>query len=78
MAREPYSSGDTYRADFPRINAMGVRPMRMAEGYDSRKGPLGAPRPVSIIATGRFGGSRDMKMGADRNPLSSGRGRSGR
>lgn len=67
---------DSYEGRFPKVNAMGTRPITPdRDGYDSRKGPMGVIRPVSVMATGRFGGSRDMKPGADRNPLSGSRGK---
>lgn len=77
MASAPDVMGrgsDSFRADFPSVNAMGCRPLSgRSEGNDS-KGRLGEVRGTGVIATGRFGGSRNMKPGAERSPIS-GRGR---
>lgn len=61
---------DSFKADFPSVNAMGTRPLgSRSEGNDS-KGRFGEVRATGIVATGRFGGSRDMKPGAQRSPIS--------
>ena len=51
------------RTEFPSVNAMGVRPesgSRAAGGNDS-KGRIGETRATGVVATGRFGGSREME-----------------
>jgi hypothetical protein len=61
---------DSYRGKFPRIFAQGTRPMsETRDGGTDGRGPAGEFRPVSIVATGRFGGSRDMGAGRDKNPI---------
>lgn len=66
-----YRTSAANNADFPSVNAMGTRPLDgRPDGNTGRDGVLGAARPTSILAKGRYGGSRDMKPGAARNPLS--------
>lgn len=61
---------DSYRGKFPAIYAQGTRPSEESrDGGATGRGPAGEFRPVGIVATGRFGGSRDSGAGADRNPL---------
>ncbi len=65
------TGSDSYRGKFPSIYAQGTRPSEDNRDGDgaSGRGPAGEFRPVGIVATGRFGGSRNSGAGADRNPL---------
>ena len=58
---------DSYRGNFPKIFAQGTKP-RM-EIDDNSRGPAGNFHPVDVVATGRFGGSKEMKVGRDSNPI---------
>lgn len=64
------TGSESFRGKFPSIYAQGTRPSTDNEsGGAEGRGPAGEFRPVGIVATGRFGGSRNMGAGADRNPL---------
>ncbi len=65
---------ESLRGKFPKVNAQGTRPIMDREAPDDR-GPAGEWHPVSVIATGRFGGSKEMGVGRDKNPLREGRSR---
>jgi hypothetical protein len=67
-----YRTSGANNADFPSVNGMGTRPINgEREGNTGRDKALGAMHPTSIIARGRFGGSRSMSVGATRNPITS-------
>jgi hypothetical protein len=60
-------SGNYHSAPHPSVNALGVRPMEgRPEGNNSR-GKMGEVRATGVLASGRFGGSRENKPGAQRN-----------
>jgi len=58
---------ESYRGKFPAIYAQGTKPNR--EINQNERGPAGNFQPLDIVATGRFGGSRNDKPGRDSNPI---------
>ena len=66
------SNGGSMRAKFPAVNAMGCSPRQFgADGANGRDKALGAIRPASVLARGKFGAKGRMGVGATRNPISS-------
>lgn len=74
LKRMGMDSGSSGRATFPSVNAGGTRPLAESrEGGNGTTGRMGEVRATGIVATGRFGGSRNLTTGAQRNPIGRGR-----
>ena len=50
------------KPNFPaNVNAMGSKPQDFGRDGATGEGRIGEPRPASIVAEGRYGGSREME-----------------